>query len=477
MTLRKMINRNTATENKMFDFKFPSVKFVNKPSLRGATVVLYHVNDNRVVLNKHSNLHSLLPKTTNHTFTCMIKEKLTVFVCVNETDVETSIITAILTMPEAVTEITVEVASYKFNDKLLVSRTLLNLMVDWDLKKKEEDSAPRKTVEFVVREPENYSTTKGQALAEARAFVKQLVNMPPNFLTPSKFAELIQSYIRENDLPIACEIFGADYILEQKMGSFYGVAKGSVEEPKLIVLHYGPKVDNPVVMVGKGLTFDSGGISIKPSGGMHEMKSDMAGAATALCSVIYAAKAGLPISMVAVAACCENMPSGCSVKPGDVLTAMDGTTIEVIDTDAEGRLVLADALTYAKQFNGRYTIDLATLTGACIVALGHHHTGLFSKDDGLVSQLLEAGKVTKDWVWQLPLEDCHKDFLRSDIADVCNLAPGRGAGATQGAVFLQKFAPENGWCHLDIAGTSWSKGGGPTGRPLPLISEFLDKLK
>lgn len=459
----------------MFDFNFPMVKFVNKQSLSGALVVPYHIKDDAVVLNKHQNLHSLLPQKANSTFMCMVKGNLTVFVCVNVDDVETSIIGAIMSVPESLTDVTVNLGSYKFNDKLLVSRTLLNLREDWNLKKKEESPA-RKTIEFVVRKPEKCSVVKGQALAEARAFVSQLVNMPPNYLTPTKFAELVQEYIQEDNLQIKCEVFGADYILEQKMGSFYGVAKGSVEEPKLIVLHYGPKVDNPVVMVGKGLTFDSGGISIKPSGGMHEMKSDMAGAATALCSVIYAAKAGLPISMVAVAACCENMPSGGSVKPGDVLTAMDGTTIEVIDTDAEGRLVLADALTYAKQFNGKYTIDMATLTGACIVALGHSHTGLFSKDDQLVSQLLAAGKATKDMAWQLPLEDCHKDFLKSDVADVCNLAPGRGAGATQGAVFLQKFAPETGWCHLDIAGTSWSKGGGPTGRPLPMISEFLDRL-
>lgn len=458
----------------MFDFNFPSVKFVNKSSLNGALVIPYHVKDNAVILNKHKNLHSALPREVNDTFTCLVKNTLTIFVCVDENDVETSFVTAIMAVPESTTEVTVDVGAYKFNDKILVSRTLHNLKVNWNLKKKEESPA-RKTIEFVVRKPEKCSVVKGQALAEARAFVNQLVNMPPNYLTPTKFAELVQEYIHEDNLQINCEVFGVDYILEQKMGSFHGVAKGSVEEPKLIVLRYGPKVDNPIVLVGKGLTFDSGGISIKPSGGMHEMKSDMAGAATALCSVIYAAKAGLPISMVAIAACCENMPSGGSVKPGDVLTAMDGTTIEVIDTDAEGRLVLADALTYSKRFNGKYTIDLATLTGACITALGYSHTGVFSKDDELVNKLLAASKATKDWAWQLPLEKCHKDFLKSNIADVCNLAPGKGAGATQGAVFLQKFAPETGWCHLDIAGTSWS-GSSSTGRPLPMISEFLDRL-
>jgi leucyl aminopeptidase len=459
----------------MFDFKFPTVSFVEKSGLTGALVIPYHVKDDVIVLNKHRDLHSLLPKNSNGTLSSVIRGQLTVFVCVKEDSIETPIIGAIMSVPDAVTDITVNLGSYKFNDKVLVSRTLLNLKVGWNLKKKEKEDPAGKNIEFVVRKPEKYSTIKGQALAEARAFVEQLVNMPPNYLTPTKFAELVQDYISEKDLPITCETFGVDYILEQKMGSFYGVAKGSSEEPRLIVLHYGPKVDNPIVMVGKGLTFDSGGISIKPSGGMHEMKSDMAGAATALCSVIYAAAAGLPVSMVAVAACCENMPSGSSVKPGDVLTAMDGTTIEVIDTDAEGRLVLADALTYAKQFNGKYTIDLATLTGACIVALGHTHTGLFSQDDALADSLLAAGKSVKDEVWRLPLEDCHKDFLKSNVADVCNLAPGKGAGATQGAVFLQNFAPEKGWCHLDIAGTSWSKGGSATSRPMPLISEFLDR--
>jgi leucyl aminopeptidase len=209
---------------------------------------------------------------------------------------------------------------------------------------------------------------------------------------------------------------------------------------------------------------------------MASLKGDMAGAATSLGAILYAAKNKLPINLVSILACCENMPGSNSLKPGDVITAMNGTTIEVIDTDAEGRLVLADALLYSQDFKSKYTIDMATLTGACVVALGHVHTGMFSEDEKLIDKLSEASKNIKDKVWQLPMEEDHEEMLDSKVADISNLCIGKGAGAQNGAIFLKRFAPDKGWCHLDIAGTSASKAGEATSRPMPLISEFLDNL-
>lgn len=473
----------------MHNFNFPVISFshdFSKDLLRNAIVIPYHCEKQQIKVN--NKLVTKLLKKPNvaldnlsakahHQFSYIEGQTLFVFVNVDTDNVEYSLLQALKSIPETYLEIQVYLADYEVYDKLLVSKVQFELKTAWSAKSKQEERIPQ-NISFVISKKQKYTVDNGISLSYAQSLTQQLVNMPSNYLTPSKFATFIEEVITENSLQdkIKVKVHGQKEIEKLKMGSFLAVAKGSVEEPKLIVLEYkqGKSKEAPVVLVGKGITFDSGGISIKPSNGMGDMKGDMAGAATALSAVIYAAKADLPINLVAIAVCCENMPSGNAVKPGDVITAMNGTTIEVVDTDAEGRLVLADALEFSKSFKGKYTIDMATLTGACIVALGYTHTGLFTQDNKLAQQLISAGKDINDVAWQLPLEDVHEEMLESSVADISNLCLGKGAGAQNGAVFLQRFAPEKGWCHLDIAGTSAVKGKGATSRPLALISEFLD---
>ena len=271
------------------------------------------------------------------------------------------------------------------------------------------------------------------------------------------------------------------------MGSFLSVARGSDEPPRFIVMHYKGKAttsrhsktakagsSGPTVLVGKGITFDSGGISIKPAATMDEMKFDMCGAASvlgsmrALCEMQYAG------DVVGIIPACENLPSGRANKPGDVVTSMSGQTIEILNTDAEGRLILCDALTYAERFKPAAVIDIATLTGACVVALGNVNTGLFSPDDALADALISAGRQSMDPVWRMPLDDAYQDQLKSNFADMANIG-GPPAGAVTAACFLSRFAKAYTWAHLDIAGTAW-KGGkekGATGRPVPLLMQYL----
>ena len=375
------------------------------------------------------------------------------------------------------TKIQLNIKELDINVKLLVSKLLFETKNDWSLKSKGKE-LKNKTINLNINKTKENEVVLGIALGKSQTLVQELVNMPSNVLTPLKLAQKAKDYVLENELfGVKVNILEENELKEQKMGSFLGVAKGSKEKPALLVMEYnnGPKDQKPIVLVGKGLTFDSGGISIKPSNGMDAMKTDMAGAATVIGALTYAAQRGLKINMVGIAACCENMPSSKALKPGDVIYAMDGTSIEVIDTDAEGRLVLADALLYSQKYDGKYTIDMATLTGACVVALGNVHTGLFTNDDMLAKKLVEAGKVMNDLAWQLPLTEEYEDMLESKVADISNLCLGRGAGAQNGAVFLQRFAPKTGWCHLDIAGTSNIKSTGATSRPLALISEFLDQ--
>ena len=230
----------------------------------------------------------------------------------------------------------------------------------------------------------------------------------------------------------------------------------------------------PIVLVGKGITFDSGGISIKPGEAMDEMKYDMCGAGSVFGTMRAVAEMGLKLNVIGVIPTCENMPAGNAVKPGDVITAMNGTTIEVLNTDAEGRLILCDALTYAERFKPAAVIDIATLTGACIIALGHHNTGLFAKDDALAGELLDASREAVDPAWRLPLDDEYQDQLKSNFADVANIG-GRPAGSVTAACFLSRFTQNYPWAHLDIAGTAWKSGAakGATGRPVPLLTQFL----
>jgi len=260
------------------------------------------------------------------------------------------------------------------------------------------------------------------------------------------------------------------------MGALLSVAKGSRQPPYLIVMEYkgGPRNAKPVALVGKGLTFDAGGISIKPAAAMDEMKYDMCGGASVFGTLKAAAELKLPINVVGVVPTSENLPDGAANKPGDIVTSMSGQTIEILNTDAEGRLILCDALTYVERFEPTAVVDIATLTGACVIALGGQASGLLGNNETLVQRLLDSGKAAGDRAWQLPLWDEYQEQLKSNFADMANIG-GREAGTITAACFLSRYTKEYHWAHLDIAGTAWKGGGekGSTGRPVPLLTRFL----
>ncbi|WP_066265908.1 leucyl aminopeptidase [Hydrogenophaga palleronii] len=314
----------------------------------------------------------------------------------------------------------------------------------------------------------------GRALITGVEFAKEWANRPANHATPTHLAEAARKLGR---LPgLKTDVLGPKQVEALGMGSFLAVAKGSAEPLRFIVLHYngGPKGSAPVVLVGKGITFDTGGISIKPAAEMDEMKFDMGGAASVLGTFAALAELRPAINVVGLIPSCENMPDGLAVKPGDVVTSMSGQTIEILNTDAEGRLILCDALTYAARFKPHSVIDIATLTGACVIALGGVRSGLFSTRDDLAQALQQAGETAQDLCWRLPLDDEYAEGLKSNFADMGNVA-GRAGGAITAAKFLQKFTAELPWAHLDIAGTAWKSGAakGSTGRPVPLLLQYL----
>jgi leucyl aminopeptidase len=274
------------------------------------------------------------------------------------------------------------------------------------------------------------------------------------------------------------KILDKKQIEKLKMGSFLSVTQGSREAPKFIILEHkkGPKNKKPIVLVGKGITFDAGGISLKPGSAMDEMKYDMCGAATALGVMKMAGLLKLPINLVSVIPACENLPDGAALKPGDIVKSMSGQTIEILNTDAEGRLVLCDALTYTERYTPDTVIDIATLTGACVIALGHHASAVFSNHEPLAKELLDAGEESLDLAWQMPLWDEYQPLLNSNFADMANIG-GRAAGSITAACFLSRYAKKYNWAHLDIAGTAWNSGAqkAATGRPVNLLSQFLIK--
>ena len=291
-----------------------------------------------------------------------------------------------------------------------------------------------------------------------------------------------QSGVRKVTLLVDAADSATKHTLKQalKMGSFLSVTNGSVQPPKFIVLkHMGGRAkDAPVVLVGKGITFDTGGISLKPGGGMDEMKYDMCGAASVLGTMQAVGEMELPLNVIGVIPACENMPSGTATRPGDIVTSMSGQTIEILNTDAEGRLILCDALTYVERFKPACVIDIATLTGACITALGHHNTGLFTRHDeahdALADELLAAGKYSNDTAWRMPIEEAYNEQLKSNFADMANIG-GSPGGSITAACFLERYTRKYTWAHLDIAGTAWKSGGakGSTGRPVPMLTTFL----
>jgi len=315
----------------------------------------------------------------------------------------------------------------------------------------------------------------GAAVGSGLALSRDMANLPPNVCTPRYMATRAQRLAK--DFPsIKTKILDENGIKALKMGAFLAVTQGSDQPPRLIVCEYrgAKKSTAPICLIGKGITFDSGGISLKDPPAMDEMKFDMSGGAAVLGAMRAIAELELPINLVVIVATCENMPSGGAVKPADIVTTMSGQTVEVLNTDAEGRLILCDAITYSRRFKPAAVVDVATLTGACIVALGNHFSGLMSNDDALADELESAGVRADDRAWRLPIGEEYVDQLKSNFADIANVG-GREGGACTAASFLWKFAKDLQWAHLDVAGTAWLSGAqkGSTGRPVPLLVDFL----
>ncbi|MDE2161398.1 MAG: leucyl aminopeptidase, partial [Burkholderiales bacterium] len=315
---------------------------------------------------------------------------------------------------------------------------------------------------------------RGRAIAAGVALARRCANLPGNHCTPSFLAEQARQLAKDHGLKV--EVLERKDCAKLGMGSFLAVTQGSQEPPKFIVARWmgGPRNQAPIVLVGKGITFDSGGISLKPGAEMDEMKFDMGGAASVLGTLRAVAELKAKVNLIGIIPSCENLPSGTAVKPGDVVTSLSGQTIEILNTDAEGRLILCDALTYAERFGPALLVDIATLTGACVIALGHHRSGLFSNDDELAAELLAAGEAALDPAWRMPLDEEYDDALKSNFADMANVGS-RAGGAITAAKFLQRYTAKQRWAHLDIAGTAWKSGAakGSTGRPVPLLTHFV----
>ncbi|AWL13152.1 Leucyl aminopeptidase [Saliniradius amylolyticus] len=315
----------------------------------------------------------------------------------------------------------------------------------------------------------------GLAIAKGVQLTRDVANMPPNICNPAYLLEQGNKLAEEHN-SVSIESVNEKQMADLGMNSYLAVGRGSENESIMTIIHHkgGPDSQAPIVLVGKGLTFDSGGISLKPGAGMDEMKYDMGGAAGVLGTMKAIAELNLPINVIGVLAGCENMPDANAYRPGDVLTTMSGQTVEVLNTDAEGRLVLCDALTYVERFNPDTVVDVATLTGACVIALGAHASAMLSTHNPLAHELINASEQSSDRAWRLPLWDDYQEMLESPFADMANIG-GRPAGTITAACFLSRFARKYNWAHLDIAGTAWKTGKdkGATGRPVPMLTQFL----
>ncbi len=346
------------------------------------------------------------------------------------------------------------------------------------MKSKKTESRPLAHIELLTATRDASAAARGLreggAIGTGTSLAKDLGNLPGNVCTPAFLAEQAKKIAREWKLGV--EVLERKDMEKLGMGSLLSVAQGSRQPPKLIVLSYagGAKKAKPVVLVGKGITFDTGGISLKPGAEMDEMKFDMCGAASVLGALRACAEMKLKLNVVGIIPTTENMPGGAATKPGDIVTSMSGQTIEVLNTDAEGRLILCDALTYAERFAPAAVVDIATLTGACVIALGHVASGLYSNNEALARELLAAGEDACDRAWHMPLWDDYQEQLKSNFADMANIG-GRPAGSVTAACFLSRFAKKFDWAHLDIAGTAWKSGKekGATGRPVALLAAFL----
>lgn len=357
----------------------------------------------------------------------------------------------------------------------LFAQHLKNADYDYDefLSEKKEKTAL--TVELLLAKADNNADTgiaQGLAIADGMKLLRDLGNAPGNQCTPRYLAKTAKKLAKEFD-SLSVEVLKEKDLKAMGMGSLLSVSKGSVEPPRLIKLQHKGNDDDPIIFVGKGVTFDTGGISLKPGAGMDEMKYDMCGAGSVLGLMKTVAMLNLPINVIGIVPTVENMPSGKATKPGDIVTSMSGKTIEILNTDAEGRLILCDALTYAQQFKPKALIDLATLTGAVIIALGRHPSGLMSNNDELAEQLSAAGERAADRVWRLPIWEDYVEQLKSPFADLQNIG-GREAGTITAGCFLGEFTKDVAWAHIDIAGTAWKdRKSGATGRPVPLLADYV----
>ena len=362
-----------------------------------------------------------------------------------------------------------------------LSRILEHQVYTYDAKLNKKNKKVNKLKKVVISLSSTASDTKlrkaikvGQTIGQGSNAAKDLANLPGNVCTPTYLASASKAAAR-NYNSLSCKVLGEKEMKKLGMDCLLSVGAGSAQESKLITLEYkgGKKGDQPYALVGKGITFDTGGISLKPGATMDEMKFDMCGAASVIGTMQVMAELKVPINIVGVVASAENMPGGKATKPGDVVKTMSGLTVEILNTDAEGRLVLADALTYVKKFNPKSVVDIATLTGACIVALGHSTSGLLSNDDRLAQKLLTAGTISNDRAWQLPIWDVYQKDLDSNFADIANI--GGRAGTITAACFLSRFTKDYSWAHLDVAGTAHLGGAakGASGRPVPLLSHYL----
>lgn len=343
-----------------------------------------------------------------------------------------------------------------------------------DFKSKKAVPFALEAVNFYIEGANESSLHAANAIAQGTEYARRLGDRPANHCTPSYLAQQA-SDLAQQCPEITATIIEQEQMRELGMGALLAVAQGSAEAPKLVELHYKGSDNAPVILVGKGITFDSGGLSLKPAEGMVEMKYDMCGAASVLGTLKACALLKLPIHVIGLIACAENLPSSTAVKPGDVVTSMSGQTIEILNTDAEGRLVLADALTYAERYKPQFVIDIATLTGAMVIALGNITTGFMTPDEKLAKRLMQASAASHDKCWRLPLFEEYQEALDSPIADMINASFDRSGGAIKAGCFLARFTRKYRWAHLDIAGTAWVSGKKrqATGRPVSLLMELL----
>ena len=373
--------------------------------------------------------------------------------------------------------ISIDISALPSELHYLFALSLTQAAYSYDEYKSKKNGFSLENIEFIASTTTLSNEQLGlvKAVQSGQNYSRDLGNCPPNICYPEYLAEQARALVAEFPDLLKVTVLEEQQLADLGMNAFLAVSKGSDRPGRVITLEYKADIAQaPIVLVGKGVTFDTGGISLKPGAGMDEMKYDMGGAASVLGTIRALCEAQLPIHVVGAIAAAENMPSGHATRPGDIVTTMSGQTVEILNTDAEGRLVLCDTLTYIKRFNPELVIDIATLTGACVVALGSVVSGLFTPDDELAAEITQAGQTSFDRVWRMPIYDDYQEQLDSPFADIANIG-GPKAGAVTAACFLQRFTRDYRWAHLDVAGTAWNSGAnkGATGRPVPLLMQFI----